>query len=110
MTGTYSEVHARPTLKVLNEEQIEKIHAATLEVLERTCVRITHPRALELLERAVALDADHWQSWYNTVIVLHYDLHRHDEAVAALERLKEIAATNSDVPDLSTLEAEVSGS
>jgi hypothetical protein len=41
--------------------------------------------------------------------VLQFDLHRHDEAAAALARLKEIAATNSDVPDLSGLETEVAG-
>jgi tetratricopeptide (TPR) repeat protein len=66
-------------------------------------------RSLELLDQAIALDSEHWQAYYNQVIVLQFDLHRHDEAAATLARLKEIAATNSDVPDLSALEAEVLG-
>jgi tetratricopeptide (TPR) repeat protein len=67
-------------------------------------------RALELLERSIQLSGDHWQSWYNKVIVLHFDLHRHEEAAEALERLKAIAAANPEVPDLSSLELELSGS
>ena len=66
-------------------------------------------RALPLLDQAIGLDAEHWQAWYNKVIVLQLDLHQHDEAAAALARLKEIAATNREVPDLSGLEAEVLG-
>ncbi len=66
-------------------------------------------RSLALLDQAIGLDVEHWQAWYNKVIVLHFDLHRHDEAAAALARLKEIAATARDVPDLSGLEAEVAG-
>jgi tetratricopeptide (TPR) repeat protein len=66
-------------------------------------------RSLELLDQAIAMDAEHWQAYYNKVIVLQFDLHRHDEAAATLARLKEIAATNREVPDLSGLEAEVLG-
>lgn len=66
-------------------------------------------RSLDLLDQAIGLDREHWQAWYNKVIVLQFDLHRHDEAAAALATLKEIAATNSNVPDLSGLESEVAG-
>jgi len=67
-------------------------------------------RALELLEKAIAEQPNHWQAWYNKVIVLHFDLHRHDDAAAALATLKKIAENNPQVPDLSSLEAEVLGS
>jgi len=67
-------------------------------------------RALELLEGAITAHPDHWQAWYNKVIVLHFDLHRHDAAAEALGRLKTIAESNPQVPDLSSIEAEVLGS
>ncbi|MCP4692447.1 MAG: hypothetical protein GY859_30665 [Desulfobacterales bacterium] len=44
----------RPRLRVLSDEQVERIHRATLEVLERTGLRISHPRALVLLADAGA--------------------------------------------------------
>jgi tetratricopeptide (TPR) repeat protein len=66
--------------------------------------------ALETLDRAIELAPEHWQAVYNRVVILHFDLHRHDEAVSSLERLKEIAAANPDVPDLSRLEQQVTGS
>jgi tetratricopeptide (TPR) repeat protein len=65
--------------------------------------------ALDALERVVDSVPDHWQALYNKVVVLHFDLHRHDEAAAALAKLKELAASDSSVPDLSGLEAEVLG-
>ncbi len=67
-------------------------------------------RALELLNKAIAVAPDHWQAWYNEVIVYHFDLHRHDEAQKALARLRSIAKNNPQVPDLSSLEAEVGNS
>jgi trimethylamine--corrinoid protein Co-methyltransferase len=45
---------SNPGLKVLTEEQIERIHAATLELLEHTGLRITHPHAREILADAGA--------------------------------------------------------
>ena len=42
----------KPQLRVINDDQIAQIHAATLEVLERTGVKMTHPRGLELLSGA----------------------------------------------------------
>ncbi len=44
----------KPKVQVINDKQIEHIHAASLELLERTGVRIPHPRALELLHGAGA--------------------------------------------------------
>ena len=67
-------------------------------------------RSLALLDQAIAISPDHWQAVYNQVVVLHFDLHRHDEAARALARLKEIKASNPEVPDLSSIEAEVMGS
>ena len=54
MTKTNRELHNRPSLNVLSQHQIEKIHTATLEVLARTGVQVTHPKALELLDGAGA--------------------------------------------------------
>ncbi len=67
-------------------------------------------RALELLDRAIATDSDHWQAWFNKVVILNFDLHEHDRAREALRRLQSIAETNPDVPDLSRVEREVLGS
>ena len=67
-------------------------------------------RSLELLNEALEASPEHWQAIYNQVVVLHFDLHRHDEAAEALRRLKQVAASNPDVPDLTALEAEVMGS
>lgn len=66
-------------------------------------------KSLELLDRSVKIKPEHWQAWYNKVVVLHYDLHRHDEAVAALQRLKEIKAGGAELPDLTALERDVMG-
>ncbi len=75
------------------------------------CYRNLHEpeRALELLDRAIAIDPGKWQALFNKVVVLHFDLHRHDEArkvLAALERLKQ---ENPQVPDLSGLQKELGG-
>jgi trimethylamine--corrinoid protein Co-methyltransferase len=48
------ELHFKPKLQVIDDDQIRQIHMATLEVLERTGVKMTHPRGLELLEGAGA--------------------------------------------------------
>lgn len=66
-------------------------------------------KSLEILSTVQSAAPEHWQAWYNTVVVLHFDLHRHDEAKAAFERLKRLAASDSAVPDLSSLEAAVFG-
>jgi tetratricopeptide (TPR) repeat protein len=67
-------------------------------------------RSLELLDRAIALDDDHWQAWYNKVVVLHFDLHEHGAARDALNRLRALAEGNPQVPDLTAISREVEGS
>jgi tetratricopeptide (TPR) repeat protein len=67
-------------------------------------------RALEILDRAIAVDEDHWQAWFNKVVILNFDLHEHDQARDAFRRLKSIAESDPDVPDLSRIEQEVMGS
>jgi len=64
-------------------------------------------RAIELLDQAIAINADHWQAWYNKVVVYNFDLHEHDAAVEALQILLELKKSNSRIPDLSNLEREV---
>jgi trimethylamine--corrinoid protein Co-methyltransferase len=49
MGMTTDEIHFKPHLKVINQDQIEQIHCATLDVLERTGVDIPHDIALEIL-------------------------------------------------------------
>ena len=75
------------------------------------CYRnLHHPeRALELLDRALSLNPDQWQALFNKVVVLHFDLHRHDEARQALEALEKLRERIPGIPDLSTLEREVAG-
>jgi len=66
-------------------------------------------RALELLDQAIAIDGDHWQAWFNKVIVLNFDLHDHEAAQQAFEKLESIAADNPQVPDLTRIREEVMG-
>jgi trimethylamine---corrinoid protein Co-methyltransferase len=55
----YPDLNVQPSLRILSDEQIERIHQATLDVLERTGVQITHPRGRELLHGAGArVDGD----------------------------------------------------
>jgi tetratricopeptide (TPR) repeat protein len=65
--------------------------------------------SLELLDQVITVSPEHWQAWYNKVVVLNFDLHEHDTAAEALERLKELRRTNADIPDLSGLEKELLG-
>lgn len=64
-------------------------------------------RALEILDQVVEAAPEHWQAVYNRVIVLHFDLHRHDEAVETLGALEQLARSNPQIPDLSGLAAQV---
>jgi len=66
-------------------------------------------RALENLDRAIQLAPEHWQAWHNKVVILQFDLHLHDEAAQALERLEEIGRSNPAVPDLSSLQQQIRG-
>ena len=64
-------------------------------------------RALEILAEVIEIAPEHWQAVYNRVIVLHFDLHHHDQAVQALEALEQLAQSNSQIPDLSGMAAQV---
>ncbi len=66
-------------------------------------------QSVELLDQVIAASPEHWQAWFNKVIVLNFDLHEHDAAAQALESLKELKKTNAAIPDLSGLEKEVLG-
>jgi tetratricopeptide (TPR) repeat protein len=66
-------------------------------------------KALSLLDSVAAADPKHWQALYNRVVVLHFDLHQHDEAKASLEKLERLAEENSQIPDLSRLASQVRG-
>ena len=68
-----------------------------------------YDEALRLLDRALGLDGHHWQALYNKVIVLHFDLHKSDQARAALQRLETLRADHPEIPDMSKLKAEISG-
>jgi Flp pilus assembly protein TadD len=57
-------------------------------------------QALVTLRRAAALAPSHWQSRYNQVVVLAFDLRRLDEARAALAQLRQIQPTNPQVAEL----------
>jgi len=49
MGMTSDELHFKPRLQVIDQDQIEQIHSATLDVLEYTGVDIPHAGALEIL-------------------------------------------------------------
>ena len=67
-------------------------------------------RTIDLLDQAIAIHSDHWQAWYNKVVVYQFDLHQHDEAADALRTLQDLKKSNPQIPDLSGLENEVFGS
>ena len=55
----YPDIRFRPTLRVIDDEQIKQIYDATLEVLRRTGVRFPHPGAKEIFHGAgAAVDGD----------------------------------------------------
>ncbi|MGQ9495798.1 MAG: tetratricopeptide repeat protein [Thermoanaerobaculaceae bacterium] len=72
------------------------------------CYRETgnQQKALELFDRAADLDADHWQSRYNAVVVRLFDLNDARGAQKEFEKLKRLK--NPQIPDLSGLEQEIS--
>jgi tetratricopeptide (TPR) repeat protein len=67
-------------------------------------------RSIELLDQAIAIRSDHWQAWYNKIVVYNFDLHEHNAAIEALKTLQELKKDNSRIPDLSSLEQEILGS
>jgi trimethylamine--corrinoid protein Co-methyltransferase len=54
MMSQQPQLHFKPRLRVINDDQIKQIHMAALEVLERTGVKMTHPRGLEVFDGAGA--------------------------------------------------------
>ena len=66
-------------------------------------------RTIELLDQAIAASPEHWQAWYNKVVVYQFDLHEHDAAAEALDTLQGLKESNPQIPDLSGLEQEVHG-
>jgi tetratricopeptide (TPR) repeat protein len=65
--------------------------------------------SVELLDQVITTNPDHWQAWFNKIVVLNFDLHEHDAAADALKSLKELKKTNAAIPDLSGLEKDVLG-
>jgi cytochrome c-type biogenesis protein CcmH/NrfG len=57
-------------------------------------------KALGLFRQAKQLSPDHWQSLYNEVVVLAFDLKRNDEANQVLAQLQKMQPGNPDVAKL----------
>jgi hypothetical protein len=57
-------------------------------------------QALAQFQKARKLSPDHWQAYYNEVVVLAFDLNRHDEASQILQELQRMQPTNPDVDKL----------
>lgn len=66
-------------------------------------------RALELFRRAKETDARHWQSRFNEVIVLAFDLRQFEEAETVLAELDRLQPGNPDVVRLKAEIARVRG-
>lgn len=56
--------------------------------------------AMKRFEEAQKLQADHWQSMFNQVVVLSFDLQDHERADAVLARLRTLQPNNPDVQRL----------
>lgn len=59
-----------------------------------------YDQALGLFRQVQQQNPDHWQSYYNEVVVLAFDLKRFDEADRSLARLRELQPGNADVERL----------
>lgn len=62
--------------------------------------------ALAQFKRAQELDPNHWQSRYNEVVVLAFDLQRYDEAEKILDELRRLQPQNPDVERLAAAVSE----
>lgn len=67
-------------------------------------------QALELFARAQALAPEHWQSRYNEVVVLAFDLDRPDAAAETLQELQRLQPENPSVAQLAEEVARRRGS
>lgn len=61
-----------------------------------------YDKALELFDQAQTIAPDHWQSRFNEVIVLAFDLKKFDEADQVLDELRRMQPGNSDVERLAS--------
>jgi hypothetical protein len=59
-----------------------------------------YDRALDLFSQAQKINPDHWQSRFNAVIVLAFDLKRYDAAEGVLAELRRLQPGNPDVEKL----------
>lgn len=57
-------------------------------------------KALSFFRKAQAANPDHWQSYFNEVVVLGIDLKRFDEADKVLAKLKQMQPNNADIEQL----------
>jgi tetratricopeptide (TPR) repeat protein len=57
-------------------------------------------KALDLFRRSKQMAPDHWQSYYNEVVVLAFDLKKNDEADQVLAQLQKMQPGNPDVAKL----------
>lgn len=65
--------------------------------------RVGRPEdALEVFDRVQEIEPGHWQSRFNEVVVLAFDLGRFDEAEGVMQELEELQPENPDVRRLAT--------
>ena len=58
-------------------------------------------QALEQFHQAQKVSPDHWQAYYNEVVVLAFDVKKLDQAHQVLARLQQLQPSNPDVAKLS---------
>jgi Flp pilus assembly protein TadD len=58
------------------------------------------PEAMKRFDEAQKLQAGHWQSMFNQVVVLSFDLHDHERAEAVLAQLRTLQPDNPEVERL----------
>ena len=68
-----------------------------------------YDQALEQFNKAQEIDPQHWQSSYNEVVVLAFDLKRFDEADQSLSKLQELQPGNPNVARLAEAVARSRG-
>ncbi|HEX6903988.1 MAG TPA: tetratricopeptide repeat protein [Thermoanaerobaculia bacterium] len=68
-----------------------------------------YDQALEQFDKAQAIDPQHWQAYYNEVVVLAFDLKRFDEADRSLAKLQELQPGNPNVARLAEAVAKSRG-
>lgn len=64
-------------------------------------------KALELLERAIAINPEHPVAWFNKVVIYNFDLEDREQALAALEHLKQLPNNSRHQVDIAELERRI---